>query len=170
MLETIYNKMKVEPFYAMVNPGEAAELAACGLVELNHDIVDDFGSVAARLTASGILEYENSSKIATKTKEKRMNFEVTKGGFEPAPRKTFTRESKFPFDALEVGDSFFVADRDAKSFASTVTAANRKYSEETNETETYKFRGEEHTRAVRKSLRKFAAKDVYGGVQVGRVA
>lgn len=174
---------------AYIDPDKGNELAAAGLVELNASMVDDFGGIAARLTPSGLWAVENdgqpakldepiakpkkAAKVAAKPKELPMTdttFEITKGGFEAPARKQIERNNKYPFDSLEVGDSFLVPSKAVEKFASTVTAANRKYSEETGETESYTRKGETKTRPVRKSLRKFAYKAEGDGVRVGRVS
>lgn len=61
----------------------------------------------------------------------------------PLPTKTRgTRKSAFPFDALEIGQSFFVPNDNfksgdaAKSLASTVNNANKQHSEPTGEVRT----------------------------------
>jgi hypothetical protein len=185
--------------YSFVDPDDAHQLAGRGLVEINEALDDGYGGVAVRLTPSGKWAVENDQldePIVTattagaeiyftgksnveifgevfmaKTVETApvTGFEITKGGFEAPKRKTIERAAKYPFEALEVGDSFLVAGKTENQFASTVTAANRKYSEETAETETYNYKGEERTRPVRKQLRKFAYKAEDGGVRVGRV-
>lgn len=177
---------------AYIDPDKGKELATAGLVELNASMVDDFGGIAARLTPSGLWAVENdgqpakldepiakpkkAAKVAAEPKETDMataptdTFEITKGGFEAPARKQIERNNKYPFDSLEVGDSFLVPAKTVEKFASTVTAANRKYSEETGETENYTRKGETKTRPVRKSLRKFAYKAEGDGVRVGRVA
>lgn len=175
-----------EAGFAHIDADIAHELAEANLVELNTDMIDDEGNVAARLTPSGIWEANKADEVVpAKKKERKMarqaepvaevtaptsEFAITKGGFEAPERKIGDRATKYPFDSLEVGDSFMVAGKTAKQFASSVTATNKKYSETGDETETYSYKGETRVRPVRTLTRKFAVKDVDGGVQVGRVA
>lgn len=188
LLKAIYEAQQTDPGYKFVGPEEGRELAAAGLVELNETIIDDYGGIAARLTPSGVWQVENAGQpakqegndmakandattaTAAATPATEGNkFTITKGGFTPPARKSFNRPSMYPFDDLDVGDFFFVAGKTAEQIASTVTAANKRFSEETGETETFNFKGEQKTRNVRKPLRRFAAVDVEGGVNVGRI-
>lgn len=199
LLKQIYEAQQSEPGYLFVDPEQGRELAEKGFVELNETIIDNYGAVATRLTPSGVYEVEHSEEkdetmakaapvetpVGTNVPEAGETvapaetstetstdgkFAITKGGFEAPKRKTVARTSQYPFEGLEVGDFFFVPGKTAAKMASTVTAANKRFSEETGETESYKFKGEQRTRPVMKALRKFAAADVDGGVNIGRVA
>jgi hypothetical protein len=52
-----------------------------------------------------------------------MNITIERGI--PIPPKA-SREAKYPFDALDIGDSFFVEGKAAKSFGSTIQAATKR--------------------------------------------
>lgn len=60
----------------------------------------------------------------------------------PIPTKMqLGRKSKYPFDIMDVGDSFFVPGRDGKNFGGTVTAARKRYPELSFEMRTVKEGG-----------------------------
>jgi hypothetical protein len=60
----------------------------------------------------------------------------------PIPTKMqLGRRSKYPFDIMDVGDSFFVPGRDGKSFGGTVTAARKRYTDMSFEMRTVKEDG-----------------------------
>jgi hypothetical protein len=44
----------------------------------------------------------------------------------PLPQRNVGRTTVYPFGALNVGDSFFVANRTTKDFASTIAAARKR--------------------------------------------
>lgn len=54
-----------------------------------------------------------------------MMIEIEKNVPIPA-RKSSVRNKKYPFELMEVGDSFFVPERSVKTFGSTVSAAARR--------------------------------------------
>lgn len=124
---------------------------AAGLVEVNIDMKNEAGGVAVRATAKGIALFDTVSDpvpanpfpvaapapVATP--------EASKGAFPlvsgvPLPeiqgRGFKPRESIYPFEKMEVGHSFFLADavEDGKTisavtkYASAVSAANQKHS------------------------------------------
>lgn len=95
----------------------------------------------------------------------------------PLPTKTRgTRKSAFPFDALEIGQSFFVPNENfksgdaAKSLASTVNNANKQHSEPTGEVRTNR-KGNEvpATKQLRQFIVRADSKDGVAGARVFRV-
>jgi len=122
------------------------ELVAQGLVEINASMVDDAGNIATRATAKGIEMNSNTNsntdqtatQAAPKTKP---SFQLENAALPTVAGRGGGRDAIYPFDEMQVGQSFFVpatADRPdpAKSLASTVSSATRRYSEETGETRT----------------------------------
>lgn len=72
-------------------------------------------------------------------------FAIESGVPVPAPeRNVKTRNSKYPWNSMQVGDSFFVADFTTKGFAGTVYSAGKR------------------------SGRKFTVRAMDGGVRVWR--
>lgn len=81
------------------------------------------------------------------------------------------RASIYPFDALKVGQSFFIAATDdrpdpAKSLASTVANASKRYALPTGETKISARTGKEVQ--ILKYTRKFTIREVEGGARVWR--
>lgn len=110
---------------------DCAELAKCGLVEVNASIaLDENGRFAVRCTQAGF-EIVNSLGA-----EDESEFPVASGIEMPTvARHIPKRTSKYPFDQLEVGQSFFIAATEEvpnpmRSYASSVTGANKRYAEE----------------------------------------
>lgn len=82
-------------------------------------------------------EYDEYEDDAT---EAASDIQIDKGV--PIPTKMqLGRRSKYPFDLMEVGDSFFVPGRDGKSFGGTVTAARKRYTDLSFEMRTVKEDG-----------------------------
>jgi len=140
-----------------------------GLIDVNADVKNEADEIGARPSVAG-REYAKSGVLPTddiagdnKTETKgpvvRKSFEIEEAL--PLPPKTRAPvEQLYPFDALQVGQSFFVANSDVKSGAafktlqSTVNSANARYSEETGETRPNK-RDPSKTVPVTRATRKF---------------
>jgi hypothetical protein len=134
--------------FAYFKPKDYKKLLSDGLIEVNEVMVTELGEHACRLTEKGI-EYMKSingtsGTSAATAKEKAMtqSFAILDVPIPTTRRKGGAgRPSKYPFDGLEVGKSFFVpcsVDQPdpAKSLGSVVTSANRRYATETSETKT----------------------------------
>lgn len=166
------------------------------LIELNETMKNDAGETAARPTAIG-REYAKTGMIAGSEAGADAGTAGTSGAVDsqkaPVARKSFaiddavplppkTRapvEQLYPFDQLQVGQSFFVANDDVKSGAayktlqSTVNSANGRYSEETGETRPNKRDPSKQvpvTKATRKFELRHAEHDGKQGARVFRVA
>lgn len=115
----------------IVNAAEnqLTNLLANGLVEINTSIKDEEGFPAVRATESG---KELIAGKSSEPKEKPV-FEL-QTGFEPPAKKRGGRSgSVYPFEKMEVGQSFHIPateDRPEpwKSLASSVSAATAKFS------------------------------------------
>lgn len=80
-------------------------------------------------------DYEDDGAAETTTE-----IQIDKGI--PIPTKMqLGRRSKYPFDIMDVGDSFFVPGRDGKSFGGTVTAARKRLTDMAFEMRTVKEDG-----------------------------
>ena len=108
---------------------DCAELAKCGLVEVNTSIaLDENGRFAVRCISAG---FEVVNGLGTDSE-----FPVVGGIDMPTvSRHIPKRTSKYPFDQLEVGQSFFIAATEEvpnpmRSYASAVTGANKRFAEE----------------------------------------
>lgn len=126
--------------YIMGTKAEFKTLADQNLVLFN-DTIKDGNRVAVKASDAGIAAFNAASGGGTSTSNPAgvvattAAFKITKGVELPAIRRRVGEAtgSRYPFDTMEVGDSFHVPSSDAmknpaKSLASSVTAANRRYS------------------------------------------
>jgi len=123
-----------------------APLVEAGLVEINPAMTDDNGYVATRATQAGIESLDsgatvgnNATSEATSATAETGKTEKVKTMFkieDSIPVPTISGRGRggnvYPFDQLEVGQSFFVANDEskpnaAKSLASTVSSATARY-------------------------------------------
>lgn len=165
------------------------ELIAAGLIEVNSEIKNEAGEIAARVTdagrkfaADGVLPEDGTvtdgstttgtseAKPATRTYSIDDNVPLPE-----KERRTVQRNEQYPFSQLAVGQSFFVADSEvksgnaAKSLASTVSTANQRYSVETGEMRPHK-RNPEKQVPVRRQERKFEIREMENnGVKGARI-
>lgn len=119
-----------------------------GYIEVKEDLTNENGEVAARVTDAGrayaangqassdsaSLESGSTTEVADAKPRKTGSF-VIEDDVPMPPRSRAVGATLYPFEDLEVGKSFFVADTDVasgdafKSLASTITTANGKYAE-----------------------------------------
>lgn len=162
------------------------------LIEVNtaEDAIVD-GKAPVRLTADGVSFVAANMQKVDNAPVEATNYAIITGAQLPASKRGGGAGApvKYPFDKLEVGQSFFVPvtaryPDPAKSLGSAVSSANMKYSVETGETKTVSRtkRGEKNkalldaagnkiketvTVAVRKPSRKFSIRPVKAGVAYG---
>lgn len=170
LLAEIVEATKGEAGYKFVSELEAEYLREAGLIEVNGDMRDEAGNVAARAIEAATTTTTKAAPVS--------KFEIETGIEVPtkATRSGAGRSSVYPFEALEVGQSFFVAnegDKDAyKSMSSTVSSANARFTEEVTGETRVNRKGK--TVPVTKQLRHFmhvrAEKDGVQGTRVFRVA
>lgn len=111
-------------------------LVAEGLVEINAGMTNENG-IATRATAKGIETVNASSNSATQAASAPAKpiFAIEKASLPAISGRGRAGGSEiYPFDQMEVGDSFFVPNSDdkenaAKSLASTVSSATKRYAE-----------------------------------------
>lgn len=134
--------------YAYAKTEDTTPMIAQGLVEVNATLSDEQGGFATRATQAGIdylasvqpaapaAGFAASAPVAAaETVAKvRPSFSIDKGVPVPATRRFGSNPGIYPFDTMEVSDSFFVPateDRPnvAKSMASTISSANKRYKE-----------------------------------------
>ena len=117
-------------------------LVEAGLVEINPAMTNENGEVATRATQKGIesldsaaivVDNSNSETAATgKTEKVKSMLKIENDVPVPAISGRGRGGNVYPFDQLEVGQSFFVANSEskpnaAKSLASTVSSATARY-------------------------------------------
>lgn len=118
----------------------ANELAAAGLVEVNSAMVNAVGEIATRATQAGIDSLQAGTQAEPEIKKEpemtsqsapvaAAGFAIRSVAMPSSSSGKGGRNSKYPFAALEKGQSFFVPGGESKSLASTVTGANLKFSQ-----------------------------------------
>jgi len=122
-------------------PLQHSALVTAGLLEVNATIVDPNGKgLATRATQAGIdqvtaynAEQSGTQTNTTAPKTAKLEF-VIEDGFVPQVKKRGNTggNTQYPFDQLQVGQSFFVPNSEkypdvAKSLASTVSSAIARY-------------------------------------------
>lgn len=147
-----------------------AKALADGLVEVNPSMTNEAGELATRATVKGI-ESMNATQTPAAPAASKPQFAI-EDGIELAPVTGRGRGGEtYPFDQLKPGQSFFVPNTDekpnvAKSLASTVSSATRRYAEEIPG-QTRKDRKGNEVPAL-KFNRKFVVRAVEGGARVWR--
>ena len=118
-------KATVAGSYVYTEESVYSVLVKKGFVEINEAITDSNGGFATRATELGIKEFPLKE-------ESKPMFQIENVPVVPVKRKRSGVGSIYPFDALEVGQSFFVpasADKPEpwKSMASTIGSAMRRF-------------------------------------------
>ena|ERR1700748_1175186 len=88
-----------------------------------------------------------------------MDFKIEDAGKPAEIKRGGGKMEVYPFSQLKVNQSFFVADKTAEKFQSTLRYANQRYAEQTKKTKNYGKR----TVAVYKQLRQFVVRNVVKG-------
>ena len=146
------------------------DMAEAGDVEYRNDVKDKDGNVAVRATAQGVAKV-SAPDAPAHVAEAKPAFVIEDAVPVPAPIGRGRSGSKYPFDALEIGQSFFVPDSEeqpdaAASLASTVSGATQRYATD-HATETKTVKGKTVPKKV--YSRKFCLRKVEGGARVWRV-
>lgn len=163
-------------------------LVEAGLVEINPAMVNEAGEIATRATQAGIESLDSAATVADNATSEATSATAATGETQKVktmfkiedsiPVPTISGRGRggnvYPFDQLEVGQSFFVANSEdkpnaAKSLASTVSSATARYAvpAEDGRTKTNK-KGE--TVPVMVETRKFIVRSVEeNGVKGARV-
>lgn len=114
---------------------DVAALVKAGHAEVNKEIIDAAGAFAVRASAAGLEAYKlETAKAAAKAAGIEIEEGVPMPEFKRAGGGKKAGSSRYPFDALSAGQSFFVENTEKmpdayKSLASSVTAANERHSE-----------------------------------------
>lgn len=159
--------------YTMTDPFEVDYLLQNGLIEMNESIKNEEGEQATRATAEGIayiqcINMNSTTKVEEPKPERtvKMRFEIETGIEMPKTvRGGSIGNSVYPFDKLELGQSFFVAGKDVKSMAGTVSSATRRYAKETGNMRTNRKGNEVPEMEI---VREFKVRAVEGGCRIWR--
>lgn len=135
--------------FVYLTKDEGMPLVKANLVEVNPSAVDpeDNTRVAARLTSEGQEFINNYSENNSKDNKMHAatNYAIIDSAVLPPSKRGNAKGGgapvKYPFDHLQVGQSFFVPVSEehpdpVKTLGSTVSSANMRYAEETGEKET----------------------------------
>lgn len=152
-------------------------LVESGDVEVNAEMVEDgTGNLATRATAKHLESKDAMTEAKTPEAAAKPSFVIETV---PMPEKKASvsglragRTPIYPFDALEIGQSFFVADKSAdkpafKAMASTVAGANARFTEEIAGQTRVNRKGA--TVTATKQLRKFKIFDTERTLEDGTV-
>lgn len=140
-LQIIAKAMEQAPGYAFMSEASTKALVKQGLVQVDRNVQDDDFRIATALTDAGYTFLNSNTEAApasTPVKASPM-FEIKSAPIPQTVRKSGAgRKQKYPFDALEVGQYFFVPATEkqpdpAKSLGSVVTTANKRYAVQTGE-------------------------------------
>lgn len=132
MLKTIVAATQTEVGYGFGTREICDYLAKNGFAEINETITNEANGIlmiAVRATTKGVEKVMSENEVTAGAAPK---FVIETGIALPVSKRGGNRESAYPFEALEVGQSFFVAGSEkhpepAKSLASTVSGATKRY-------------------------------------------
>lgn len=189
VLSRVVAKTK-EGGFEFVTVEEGKPLVDAGLIQVNTQITEG-NKAAAKATAEGVsmVDGVTTAPAAPTTS----SFAIITDAIPPKSKRGGGRggaPNKYPFDALEIGQSFLVANSQVKngdavkSMQSSVASANARFAQETGETKSVSRtkRGEGNkaaldaagnkiketvTVAVKKQLRKFTVRPVVAGQVYG---
>lgn len=177
----------VDPFYTFCSNETAAWLLKNGYIEQNDQIKNESDHLATRATQKGI-EFAATLKpikedvqVTEEAKNEAVEFVIEDVALPAAKRGGnlggYVREGKYKkvFDALQVGQTFFVPGKDTKAMASTVANQNKRFAvEKKDENGVVVMRKNRKGKEVAALVyeRKFAVrvdeKDGVKGVRIGR--
>lgn len=114
------------------------------LIEVNIEQLDSSGNAAVRLTEAGIAMVTNGAGVAKASETKSSLYAVISNAVLPPSKrgnKGGGAPTQYPFDSLEIGQSFFVPVSEkhpdpVKTLGSTVSSANMRFAVATGETKT----------------------------------
>lgn len=156
------------------SPEVHGPLVEAGLVELNPAGPNETGETLTRATQKGIESVNTASQTAPATAAPvASSFAIEDGIAMPTASGRGRGGNVYPFDALNVGQSFFVPNtaekpNAAKSLASTVSSATARYAEVVEGQFKTNKKGEQVP--VTRETRKFVVRSVEGGARVWRTA
>lgn len=150
-----------------------APLVAAGMVEINSAVVDAAGNIATRATPQGIESVNTPAQTAAPAAAPaaKPSFSLETGIALPTVTGRGRTANTYPFDAMEVGQSFFVpnsAERPnaAKSMASTVSSATARHAVEVPGETVVNRKGKTVPKV--NEVRKFVVRAVDGGARIWR--
>lgn len=129
--------------FTYADPAQLAPLVKAGLVEINEtmqSVIDNVTCIAVRLTNQEQQQDQDATGVAapaiqTSKESKKTMYKIEDSVAIPAISGRGRTGNTYPFDEMEVNQSFFVPataemENPAKSLASTVSSANARYAVE----------------------------------------
>lgn len=155
------------------SPAVHGPLIEAGMVEINPAVTNEAGEIATRATQKGIDEMNQNTETGTAAASAPVatSFAIEDNVPMPTGSGRGRGGNVYPFDALEVDQSFFVPNTEdkpnaAKSLASTVSSATARYAEVVEGQFKTNKKGEQVP--VTRETRKFVVRSVEGGARVWR--
>ncbi len=131
LLSAIVTATANEPGFMFAhNDKNLKALADAGFIEVNEAAKNEVGNVAVRSTPAAMIPVESAAPAAEVAEviAPSTGFEIVSTVPVPVDVRTRGKSSTYPFDKLEVGQSFFIPGEDAaKKFASTVSSATARF-------------------------------------------
>jgi len=141
MIATVLAIAAAPAGFLMLTQAEGADVVGAGLATVDTANVEG-DKAAVSLTETGAkLAADNAPPVAAEAPKAKTGFEIDDAVALPASTARRSRDSGYPFDKLEVGQSFHVATTTENPdpvtrLQSSVSGARNKYAVETGETET----------------------------------
>lgn len=154
------------------SPTVHGPLVEAGMVEINPAMTNEAGEIATRATQKGIEEMNRNHETGTAAASAPVATSFVIEDNIPVPTSRGRGVNIYPFDALEVGQSFFVPNSEAKpnaakSLASTVSSATARFAVPSEDGAT-KTNKKGKIVPVMVKTRKFVVNSVEGGARVWR--
>lgn len=179
ILSEIVEATAKDPFYSLQNNNKTVNfLLDAGLIECNKSITEGT-KVAHRATQKGINIMNETTETPIPEPEGSVpnapSYQISDNvPLPPVRRAGAGGSSQYPFDQLEVGQSFFVPATEekpnpGKTLQSTVSSASRRYAEKTDEMKEVNIKGEIVERPKLRYHKKFTVRSVeeeHDGVMV----
>lgn len=129
--------------YHMVTAADAKPLVDAKLVETNSEITDG-DKLAARATEAGIAKAKEAGNTTATAPVSSVALNTGRFDLSKLPAKKSRSSGTYPFETMGVGDDFVIEATDdrpdpAKSMASTVSGANKKFGADKPEAERRTF-------------------------------
>lgn len=133
LLAGIVTDTKGAQGYSLVNPEDVKELVDAGHIEVNPNIKDASGKIAARATEKLLAEHGANAGATEAAVESA--FVLEDAIPLPPAAKGGRRDEQYPFSKMAVGQSFFVPVSEKypkpwETFGSTVSSATRRFATE----------------------------------------
>ena len=158
--------------FVMTSPAVHNPLIEAGLVEINPEITNEAGEIATRAIIKPTETETQTAMTEEQPTQTSFAFELESNVPMPSIVGRGRTSTTYPFEQMEVGQSFFVANTEAKpnaakSMASTVSSATARFAVPKVPAETKANKAGEQV-PVMVNTRQFVVRSVEGGARVWR--